>query len=182
MKKLILLLSITLCFGESLEWTNLNRQQRINAIEIYKIAKPYNLAETMISIAWQESRLGLIPINISDPSCGIHHINLKTFLRLKGKKDNPANRNYYCNRLIQDINLSTNTAIEVFNNFKDYHRGNYSKAIKSYNAGYNIKNRQAIEYAHSVQKNALKSKKIVERIESILKLESMLKLLVRGIK
>ena len=182
MKKLAALLLCSIALGGSLEWSNLNKQQRINAIEIYKISKPHNLAETMISIAWQESRLGLIPINISDPSCGVHHINLKTFLRLKGKPDNITNRNYYCNRLIQDINLSTNTAIEVFNTFKSYHNGNHSLAIISYNAGFNTRNMQGIEYAHSVKKNMLKSKKIVERIESILKLETMLKLLVKGTK
>lgn len=157
---LLLIIALTIAFlsatkmkGDEIDWDKLSEQQKAQARQIYHLGKPYQLELTLISIAWQESRLGLAPVNIQDPSCGSHHINIRTYLNLHKLKNSAHNRNWYCNRLISDLQLSTATAIEVLLWYKNYHKGNYSKMIKSYNAGFNIKIPQADKYYKEVYHN-----------------------------
>lgn len=152
------LLGFSALFAEELLLENLDSTQRDNAFKIYKIAKPVGYEMTMIAIAWQESRLGKYPVNLQDPSCGAHHIHIYNFLKLKGIKDTSLNRNVYCSILINDIVLSTITALEMFLNFKKFHKDSYSKAIKSYNGGYQFANiakkaKQTEAYYRQVYKN-----------------------------
>lgn len=170
---------IALCvisvIAEKLEWDKLTDTQKANATTIYSIAKEYDLAETMIAIAWQESRLGRININLEDKaSCGVHHIHIKTFLWQNGIKNTVTNRNIHCLELINSTELSTRNAIKFFQFAKNKHKGNHSKAIMSYNAGFNLKNnKKAEEYLENVKSYMADTKVIIEVIEEINLLESM---------
>lgn len=146
-------LLLTLGNSEELQWDNLSEEQRLLARKIYYLTKPYDLELTMVAIAWQESRLGMVPINLQDPSCGVTHINLHTYLKLRKLSDTPYNRNWYCNRLINDLSLSVATSLEVLLWYKNYHKGNYSKMVKSYNAGFNINTKAADKYYKEVYHN-----------------------------
>lgn len=147
--------------GQELVWDKLTEAQKQVAREVYSLGKPYNLGATLVSIAWQESRLGGYPINLQDPSCGVMHINVKTYLGLHKLKDTPYNRNWYCSRLINDVKLNVATAIEVLLWFKAYHKGSYNKMVKSYNAGFNTHLAQADNYYKQVYHNV----KIVENLK-----------------
>lgn len=147
MKILLIFLCILCINAYEMIWENLNNAQREVAFRIYNVAKPLGLEMTMIAIAWQESRLGETPLNLQDPSCGAHHIQITNFLRLSGLKDTPLTRNIYCNNLIKDVELSTITAIEIFKTFRVFHKGAYDSAIKSYNGGYNFASSEAKRYA-----------------------------------
>lgn len=170
----LLLLLMVICIillcqiakGEELVWDNLTPKQKAIAQEIYFLAKPYNLELTLVSIAWQESRLGLIPINLQDPSCGVHHIHITYYLKQHKLKDTAHNRNKYCNALIEDIELSTASAIETLLFFKKYHKGNYSLMIKSYNAGFNTHLAQADTYYKQVYHNVKVLKNHIEELET----------------
>lgn len=154
--------------SSELKWEKLSEQQKNTARDIYRLGKPYNLENTLVAIAWQESRLGLVPINLQDPSCGVMHINVKTYLGLHKLKDTPYNRNWYCNRLLSDLHLTISTAIEVLLWYKNYHRGNYSKMVKSYNAGFNTHLPQADKYYKEVFHNV----KILQTLKSELNAEN----------
>lgn len=150
---ILMLCQLHLAYSEELVWDNLNPKQKATAQAIYFLAKPYKLELTLISIAWQESRLGLVPINLQDPSCGVHHIHIAYYLKHHKLKDTAQNRNKYCNALIEDIALSTTSALDTLLFFKKYHKGDYSLMVKSYNAGFNTKSLQADTYYKQVYHN-----------------------------
>ena len=52
----------------------------LNAI-VDEVAKPYDLAKTIKTLIYIESRNGLYPINLNDPSCGVTHININTYMK-----------------------------------------------------------------------------------------------------
>lgn len=169
MKKFILLLTLTaFCFGGSLKWEKLTDEQRDVAKRIYEVAILHDLAETMIAIAWQESRLGKIAINLADrASCGVHHIHIKTYLWLNGIKNTITNQNYWCVELIKSPELSTISAITLFERAKTHFKGDFNSAIKSHNAGYNINSTAANDYLKSVRAYMQDAKKVVEIIETL---------------
>lgn len=166
---LALLVCIFVYAEETLDWDSLDHDQRVTAMTIYELAKPYDLAETMIAIAWQESRLGKIPINLEDKaSCGVHHVHIKTFLWQNKLKDTVQNRNVFCIELIKNVELSTENAIKFFQYAKKKHNGNHHKAIMSYNAGFNLKNNsKATKYLTDVRKWILGAKEVIKMIETI---------------
>lgn len=160
----MLILKTTLGAQELLKWEKLDEGQKETALKIYKLAKPSGYEMTMIAIAWKESRLGKYPINLQDPSCGAHHIQIVNYINLFKIKDTPLNRNIYCSKLIEDIAISTYTALEIFLTFKAFHKNNYSKAIRSYNAGYSLDNNKGMKYYEEVYNNVKELEKIREKI------------------
>ena len=156
MKALFAILAIiSFLQAEPLEWRKLNFKQRLAYLTIKNIARTYDderLPQTMIAIAWQESRLGLVPINLADPSCGIFHITAKTYLYQNGIKDTLHNRNVACAMLIESVELSTHNAIKYFLAMKKHFKGDHEKAIKAYNAGYRINSKAANEYLRLIKK------------------------------
>lgn len=173
MKYLLILLFPLLLFSEKLEWNNLSEEQRMTAVAIYDIASKYNLAETMIAIAWQESRLGKIPINLEDKaSCGVHHIHIKTFLWLNNIPNTVTNRNIYCMELINDLALDVENAIKFFDFAKNKWNGDHNKAIMSYNAGFNLKNNEKAKQYHKYVKQYMEdAKAIIELILTLRQIE-----------
>lgn len=166
---LVLLVSLVCLYGDKLEWNNLTDEQKNNTIKIYEIANEYDLAEIMIAIAWQESRLGKISINLEDKaSCGVHHVHIKTFLWQNGIKNTITNRNIYCLELIKSVELSTQNAIKFFQYAKNKWKGDYKKAIMSYNAGFDLRNnKQAESYYKSVSNYMNSVKPIIETIKEL---------------
>lgn len=179
MKYIFLLFLAVFMYADKLDWYELDREQQVNAMIIYEYAKPYDLAETMIAIAWQESRLGRIPINLEDKaSCGVHHVHIKTFLWQNNIKDTVTNRNKYCVALIKDVELSTENAIKFFLYAKKKHNGNHNKAIMSYNAGFKLENNvKATTYLTHVRKWILDAKEVVKTIETLNDIENYFALL-----
>lgn len=161
---LILTFAILAMFAEPLKWESLSYEQRLTAVKIYNVAESYDLAETMIAIAWQESRLGLVPINLDDPSCGVFHFTAKTYLWQNGMKNTLHNRNVVCMNLINSVELSTENAIKYFLRMKKHFKGNHDKAIKSYNAGYKINSKRAKKYGEEVRAYMKDSKVLVKDI------------------
>ena len=175
---IVLLFCLVSLFGEKLEWNKLNDEQKENAIKVYQIAKEYDLAQTMLAIAWQESRLGKIPINLEDKaSCGVHHIHIKTFLWQNNLKNTITSRNKYCAELIQDVELSTRNAIKYYKYSLKKWKNNQQKAIMSYNVGFDLVKHKTAgkKYYKNVKQHIAEAKDIINEIEKNSELETFLK-------
>ncbi len=153
--KTIKMLFLLLVFinANELKWYELNNEQKKVAKIIYRIVDDKDERIALIAIAFQESKLGKLPINIQDPSCGIFHIFLPVYLNSKNIADNAYNRNLHCSELINDTVLSTKVALENFHFWKNYHKGNLDNAIKSYNTGFNYNSQQGKAYLQNVKQN-----------------------------
>lgn len=156
--------------AEELVWSKLSEQQKQTARYIYKIGSQYDLGATLVAIAWQESRLGLYPVNMQDPSCGAFHQILPNYIRQHNLKDTPLTRNIVCGNLINNLDLATLQAVEVLLFFKKYHttRKNYPvypNMVKSYNAGFKTNIQKAETYYKQVYHNV----KILESIKEELR-------------
>ncbi|RTI48602.1 hypothetical protein C3I27_04060 [Campylobacter jejuni] len=145
-----LLLGCSVMNAGEFRYEKLNLQQVETMIKLYQMGKPYDLGLTLIAIGWEESRLGEYPVNIQDPSCGITHIHLKTYMKMNNLQDTPFLRNKYCSQLIDNPALAIQTSINLLLYWKDYHKGDYSKMIKSYNAGF--KTEQGKRYYTKIQR------------------------------
>ncbi len=144
---ILLLLLVVLCSNlkaQSLDtqWNNLDENQLYNIKDIYKIGKKYDYGFTLVAIAWQESQLGKYMINLSDPSFGLFHIVPRGS---KWEKSREAQR------LLDDFEYSIYKAINILDYWKKYHKGNWRKMIKSYNAGFNYNSKQANTYLKGIQ-------------------------------
>lgn len=173
----ILTLAISVLSAEPLAWENLTDEQKANAVKIYEAAKKDDLAQTMLAIAWQESRLGKIAINLEDKaSCGIHHIHIKTFLWQNGIKNTITNRNKHCVELIKDVELSTRNAIKYYKYALKRWKGNRRKAIMSYNVGFDLTSRKkaGTAYYKRVKKHIDEAAELVAKIENELLFEEFL--------
>lgn len=139
-------------------WDNLTKEQKQYAQIIFDKTQKSGYTLTMIALAWQESRLGEALENPNDPSAGVIHILLPTFLKINGKADTLKNRQMARELLINYPSVSIDTAIQVFTHFVRYHRPKkqelsieealevYKKAIKSFNCGYKIDNPKCGRY------------------------------------
>ena len=124
----------------------------LNAI-VDEVAKPYDLAKTIKTLIYIESRNGLYPINLNDPSCGVTHININTYMKRHKIKNTPFNRNKACADLLASPKWAILNAIEELEFWKKIHCGAkkctgalYRNVIKSYNTGWNYKGAKADEY------------------------------------
>ncbi len=112
-----------------------------------------NLCLTMVSIAWQESDLGLYQINLQDPSAGIYHIKISTAMSYITPHiaNTPFNRNRVAMWLIDYSNWSAKLAIKQLQFWLRYWNGNWFKAVGSYNGGYKWNRRYARKIANKVR-------------------------------
>lgn len=131
------------------------------------MGKPYDLGFTLVAIGWEESRLGQYPVNIQDPSCGVTHIHLKTYIRMNNLQDTPFLRNKYCSQLIDNSALSIQTSIELLLYWRNYHKGDYAKMVKSYNAGFKVN--QGERYYQKIRKTIQYMKSHVITAEGIVR-------------
>lgn len=119
---------------------------------VKKLAKPFDLEKTIRTIIKIESDDGKYLVNLNDPSCGITHININTYLKRHNIKDTSFNQNKACQDLINNPILAIANAIEELLFWKEYHCKNictkeqYRNVVKSYNTGFNYKSKKAQEY------------------------------------
>lgn len=119
---------------------------------VKKLAKPFDLEKTIRTIIKIESDDGKYLVNLNDPSCGITHININTYLKRHNIKNTSFNKNKSCQDLINNPRLAIANAIEELLFWKEYHCKNictkeqYRNVIKSYNTGFNYKSKKAQEY------------------------------------
>ncbi len=118
-----------------------------------KIAEPHGFANTIKAIIHIESRNGNYPINLQDPACGVTHININTYIKRHKIKDAPFNRNKACSDLLASPKWAILNALQELMFWQKIHcnkgectKRQYVNVIKSYNAGWNYKGKQAQEY------------------------------------
>lgn len=140
---LTLYFSISL-LGDTLkqELDNISFKQKITLAKAYIRGEPYGLEYSLCAIAWQESKAGKWLINISDPSFGVFHIKPKGDTWAKSRE---------AEKLL-DFDYSATKAIELLLYWKKYHKGDWKKMIKSYNAGFNYDSQSAKTYLGAIQK------------------------------
>lgn len=146
-----LLLFITSSLCDELSWNSLNDRQKANLLDIYHQVDDRTMKAVLIAISFHESRLGLSNLNLKDPSCGIMHIYLKTYFSKYKIKDNLHNRNYYCTRLIDENARSIKEAEWLMETYLKHWRGDYGKAIQSYNGGYKIRTKRTQKYLKAIE-------------------------------
>ena len=137
MKKLILTICLfcSLCLADSK--TDLQKK-------IIKAALPYDLAYTLLAIVEVETGTGLLRVNLQDPSCGVTMIHIKYYMQRYKLKDTPFNRNYHCQKLIDNDDLAISEALSVLNFWKARFCNKwgctseqYTRLYSAYNTGYN---------------------------------------------
>lgn len=103
----------------------------------YSIGKPYNLGETMVAIALQESELGNYRISLSDPSAGVYHTLISHAIKDLEWKDTSFNRNRAAQLLIDDHTYAAHLAVGVLRWWYNYRDGDWAAAVSGYNGGHN---------------------------------------------
>jgi hypothetical protein len=119
---------------------------------------PYDLGYTLAAIAWQESRVGSVPVNITDPSFGPFHGKMDTVMKRVTVTDTAYNRNVIAAKLLKDFDFAAAMAVKELLFWKKVHHGNWRKMVRSYNAGYNYRSKSAARYAQHIANkvNAIK--------------------------
>ena len=169
---IFMIIALQCAFGfAEFEWDKLSHKQKELANKIYKRGEEFNLGATLVSIAWQESRLGKYPVSFSDKSgaCGIFHQVVRHYIKQHNLQDTELNRNIVCGNLIYDEDLAITQALEVLMFFKRYYISkkepqHYPKMIKAYNAGFNVDSYAASVYYKQVYHNV----KIIQAIKEII--------------
>lgn len=158
MKKLVLILSLTLCLSANSllkEFRAMDYQQKLIMAKTYMIGLQNDLELTLMAIAWQESKAGKYLMNLSDPSFGVFHIV---------PKGNDWEKSREAERLM-DFEYSISKTIEILEYWKKYHKGNWQNTIKSYNAGYNYNSKKADQYLSHIQAKVRVLRKIVKGMD-----------------
>lgn len=147
MKKIFLVLIVTICYS--------NNYDKL----IEELANSYDLSNTIKVLVSLESKNGLYLVNLQDPSCGITHININTYMKRHNLKNTNFNRNKACADLINSPKWAILNAIEELEFWKKIHCYNgicsaeqYKNVVKSYNAGWNYKGKKAQEYWNKFKK------------------------------
>lgn len=147
-------------FSLSADLSKLTNSQKEILAKTYIKAKPYGLEFQMMAIAWKESRFGLEPVNLNDPSCGVFHNLIETVAKNNGLSRGKYADNRICSQLINDFEFSFNEALDVLLFYRDYFKNDWRKAVKAYNAGFKIKNGES--YYKDILKRIIQLKLFVE--------------------
>lgn len=148
MKRLILCLILSLLQANEEEYR----------AKIIELATPFNLSDTILAIAKVESDMGKYMINLQDPSCGLTHININTYIRRHKVPNTAFNRNKICQDLVNDVELAISNSIEELlfwkSQFCPKNMTNkcYRQMIRAYNGGWNYNSKKAKAYEIKVLK------------------------------
>lgn len=158
LKKVIvgmLMATLTLGSVQSADVLVIDTETQIKDL-IKKLAEPYDLVETITVIAKIESNFGLYVVNLTEGSCGITQINIKTYIARHKIKDTRFNRNKACSDLVNSYELSIANSIEELVYWKQQFcnkqtgkctQKQYENIIRAYNGGWKgYKGRQTKEY------------------------------------
>ena len=130
----------------SYEVKHLDSHQKEVLRKTFWKAKEFDYQWTLSAIAWEESKFGKYPVNLSDPSCGAFHNLLKSVAKRVDYEVNKWNMSRICEYLIRDFDFSFSQALAELKYWENYWRskgltGNklWRRTIMSYNAGFNYK-------------------------------------------
>ena len=102
----------------------------------YMQGQPYDLGYTLAAICWQESDCGKYNVNLGDPSAGWYHIRIPVAMQYLHIRNTEYNRNRVAQWLIDDPQLAGDIAVWQLRWWLKYHKGNWRKAVSSYNGGF----------------------------------------------
>jgi hypothetical protein len=136
------------------ELDSLSAKQKGVLYATYHRAKQFDLGYTMSAIAWHESHFGLHPINLSDPSFGVFHNNIKSVCARH--KCNRWSRSRLAERLLFDYDFAFSESLAELEYWKNYHTSKHhifvwSLMVSSYNAGYHYDSKSAKRYLKTIK-------------------------------
>lgn len=133
-------------------WSEFSNEQINTIVHSYNRGLPYNMQRTLAAISIVESSAGLIPINTSDPSAGVHHITLKNATHYLDWDNTHLNRQKAALLLIDDRDLSADMALSVLQWWHNRHGGNWWLTWASYKGGYSWRTDASQEYAANIKR------------------------------
>jgi len=141
-------------FSSSLkELNNLSKEQYDNLVWIYQQGKKYDLEFTLTAIAWQESKFGKYPINLSDPSGGLFHNLLGSVCCRLSLTPNQWNQSRILERLVGDREFALQQAIAELHYWENYWKVRRSTRIWSYMVmSYNGGHRGSKKYLKEIKR------------------------------
>ncbi len=114
---------------------NLSPYQKEVAYQAYRAGEPYDLGYTTVAIAYQESKLGLWKIRMGTPpdiSFGVMH----TASRWKTKGMTAFDRGRWAQEMVENDAQSIQVGVSDLLSWKSSAKGNWSRMVEMYNAGY----------------------------------------------
>lgn len=144
---LYLLLFSTFLFSNSL---NLDKKDILILKKIKSLTNDEMLAYSLMAIAIKESSLGKYVVNHKTKDYGLFQANIKTVISRQKVKDTKANREFYANKLINDVSFSTANAIIELQYWRGVHKNNWAKTWASYNTGWKFDGKTGFKYANSI--------------------------------
>lgn len=130
----------------------LSPYQKEVAYKAYRAGYPYDLGNTMVAIAWKESKLGIYKVRYGDTkydrSFGVMH----TVSHWKTKGMSPFNKGRWIQSLITDDVLSIQTGLKDLLYWDAVNKGNWVKTVGSYNGGFNPNNDYSADVIRIVSK------------------------------
>jgi hypothetical protein len=131
----------------------LSREQVDVLKRSYHYGSAFDMGYSLAAIAWKESSAGKYPINVNDPSFGVHHIYITTAASRANIKGVEINK--LALALINDEKLSASFAIKELlfwqQALKKEDR-NWKNVWAAYNGGYSYKEDAPQEYSKDIQK------------------------------
>lgn len=143
MKYILIMLFLLPCKAFAVwECNALQEEYRLSPQQVFAVWKSYdfgkadNIGATLAALSFFESSAGKFTVNRKDPSAGHHHILLTHTLKRFALDDTRENRTYVMDALRSNFGLSASEASTIFLWWLDRHKGDWFKAVRSYNGGY----------------------------------------------
>ena len=161
------------------ELEELDEEQLELMLRVYSLGGEHGLGYTLVTIAWKESDFGKYNINLSDGkygSYGVFQIRLDYALKRNNIKTK-WKRDRFAEKLLNDLEFSTNEAVKVLNFWINHHKKNTKKGQRllnvfaSYNAGYKHGGKKGAQYG----KDSIRRFKAVQKYFKKYAIEKQLK-------
>lgn len=120
----------------------LKREYRVSDTQVYNMWRSYeygkghNLGWTLAAISFRESSAGINLVNPNDPSGGHHHILARHVINEFGMPNTPEGVNAALEMLASNFYLSAYFAVRELKWWQNRHRGDWFRAVRSYNQGH----------------------------------------------
>ncbi len=113
----------------------LSTYQKEIAYKAYRAGYPHDLGQTMVAIAWKESKLGLYKVRMGyseyDRSFGLYH----TVAHWRTKDMTPFQAGRWVQEVIENDEVSIKYGLEDLLYWKARNKGDWYKMVGSYNGG-----------------------------------------------
>lgn len=164
MKKslIIFALLITSSFGSSsyekymYELNHLTSYQKTILFRTYIKAKQFGYENTMTAIAWQESRFGKYPVDLSGPSFGVFHNLVSSVSKRNGNSGTEWSNSRIAERLILDYDFSFSQSLAEIKYWENYWKSKnkphvWREIVGSYNGGYGWRHKKSsVQYLKDI--------------------------------